>query len=794
MSSTPSGRAHEAIRLHPSRWLRLPDGGGLPDDDLARRHRQIVWLAWLHVLAVLVGAHLIGDPLHHGLLEALPVAGLALLASAPRLPMSVRMAASTLALLTYSAILVHQTGGLIEAHFHYFVVVVIVSLYQSWVPFLLGVTFVILHHGMMGVLDPTTVFNHAAAQQRPWHWAGVHGGFILAQSIAALVTWRVNEDSLQRQRAAAAATGSALRDLAEAQAVARIGSWHWDPVTQRLRWSDEMYRIAGLEPDGEDLPQHTFLDMLDPSDRPKVAAAFERAVEHGSPIEVAARFERADGQVLDVEVRGAAEAVEGGLTALTGTCQDVTEQVALRAAVERQAFHDPLTDLGNRAHFLDRLDHALARRRRSEDPVTVVVVDLDGFKDINDSLGHQAGDAILATVGGRIRETVRDADTVARLAGDEFAVLFDPADLGFACGLAERLRTAIADPIPVGTRTVTVQASCGVATADAQRDAQELLRDADVAMFAAKRSKDRQVAVFTPAMLSEVVDRVTRLSELQTALDADQFELHFQPFVDLASGEVLGAEALLRWNHPERGWIPPSEFVPVAERSGLIVPIGRWVVREAIHGLVRLRAELGPDQLVSINVSPVQLSSDLAEVVIAALERSAIPPRNVLLELTESDLVVDDPEVMAQLDRLRATGVRLAIDDFGTGYSSLGYLQQLAVDVLKIDRSFVDGVAQDHDRRSLVRTILELARSLGLDTVAEGIERPEDAEVLLRYGCDTGQGFYYARPVPLEELIATWADRRRPLPGTSEAGLPRIGGPTRMEAVNASSRADRHVG
>lgn len=435
---------------------------------------------------------------------------------------------------------------------------------------------------------------------------------------------------------------------------------------------------------------------------------------------------------------------------------DVTERTLLEIELRHQAFHDDLSGLANRALFNDRAEHALVRAMRTGADVAVMVIDLDGFKDVNDSLGHEAGDALLRVVSNHLLSATRASDTVARLGGDEFGVLMEdlsgPAE---ALETAERLAGRLRQAAMVDNADFRVTASIGVATSGrTATSVSSLLRDADIAMYAAKRAGKDAVRLFQPSMHDEAKERFQLQSELKAAIDRGEFTLYYQPSFLLKTGELEGFEALVRWEHPILGLIPPDRFIPLAEETGLIVPLGRWVLWEATRQLAAWQSVPGAAELtMAINISARQMREvGLAEDIGAAIAAAGLTPGQIVIEVTEGTLIHNSTEVASILHRLKATGVRIAIDDFGTGYSSLSYLQDLPIDILKIDKAFVSPtVARDDDSPSLVGAILNLARTLGLSSVAEGIERPEQLALLETSGCDTGQGFLWAPPLTADD-------------------------------------------
>jgi diguanylate cyclase (GGDEF)-like protein/PAS domain S-box-containing protein len=440
--------------------------------------------------------------------------------------------------------------------------------------------------------------------------------------------------------------------------------------------------------------------------------------------------------------------------------QDVTARKMLERELTHSAFHDSLTGLPNRALLRDRLETAIARSARGPQGLAVLFMDLDNFKTVNDGLGHGVGDDLLRTLAERFRTVLRPEDTIARMGGDEFAIVAESlVDTEMASGIAERILAVLRSPIRVGDTTVHVGASIGIALADKGSSAEQLLRDADAAMYAAKAAGKGGFQIFVPAMHQRVLERLAMEADLRLALERDEFVLHFQPTIRLTDDSVTGFEALLRWQHPS-GLVSPVDFIPLAEETGLIVPIGRWVLQEACMEAVAW-PQAGAPLDVAVNVSVRQLDSpELLDDVRHALAVSGLAPERLVLEITESTLVTNPVAVAECLGRIKSLGVRIAIDDFGTGYSSLAYLRRFPIDILKIDRAFVDGISSDNAADALVRSLVDLGRSLSLETVAEGIEKPEQAGRLREDGCELGQGFFFARPMA-RDLVAEFLGRDR---------------------------------
>ena len=446
--------------------------------------------------------------------------------------------------------------------------------------------------------------------------------------------------------------------------------------------------------------------------------------------------------------------------------RDVSERKAFEEQLAHQAFHDAVTGLANRALFKDRVEHMIRRQARDNLPVSILFMDLDDFKTINDSLGHAAGDRLLGEVGERLKNSLREADTAARLGGDEFAILLEDGGDGVdAAEVAARILASLEAPFHLEGKEVFVRASIGIASADARlggpEGAEELLRNADVAMYMAKEAGKGLYQVFEPAMHDTALLRLELKADLQRAVDNDEFVLHYQPVIELETGRIEGLEALIRWQHPQRGLVAPLDFIPLAEETGLIVPIGRWVLREACMQARRLqeRFELSPASHMAVNLSARQLQRpEIVGEIAQTLQEAELHPHSLVLEITESVMMQDMDLSIQRLAELKELGVRLAVDDFGTGYSSLNYIRRFPVDILKVDKSFVDGVDEGGEESALTAAIIELAGILRLRPVAEGIEHADQLDKLLALRCDLGQGFYFAEPLPLagvDDLLTT---------------------------------------
>ena len=560
--------------------------------------------------------------------------------------------------------------------------------------------------------------------------------------------------------AALETTGDQLR---EAQVVAKVGIWEWDIPTNLVRWSDELYRIFGVTPQAFPGTFESYMAAVHPDDRALVTAAIDRSLQTLEPFDFAHRCQLPDGTIRSLQCRGRVRSVDGRPVRMTGAAQDVTAQREAAEALSHLALHDPLTALPNRSLFMDRLAQALHRLDRRERVLAVLFVDLDRFKAINDRFGHAAGDETLLAVGGRLREVLRPHDTVARLGGDEFVVLCeDLEDDRAAVRVAERVLAALGRPILCADHTVVSSASIGIALtrrSDTTPDA--LLRDADMAMYRAKETGRNRIEVFDNSARLRRQARVQIAEELRLGVDAGQLRVVYQPIVHLGQATPAGVEALVRWQHPRRGLLAPAEFIEVAEDTGLVVPLGAWVLRQACRDLTEVldRGAVGGSELVmSVNLSARQLNPPgLLPMVEQVLSDFGLEPWRLCFEITESILMDDVDLAIAVLSRLRELGVRLAIDDFGTGYSSLGYLRRFPVDIVKLDRAFVAGLGSDSAADAIAAAVINLGHALGLSVIAEGVENEDQLTVLRALRCDRAQGYLWSAPqaaAPLAEWIA----------------------------------------
>ena len=563
----------------------------------------------------------------------------------------------------------------------------------------------------------------------------------------------------------AALLGAALREqqlleglrhseerYALASRAAADGLWEWDAATGATYLSDRARQLLGV---GGESVAETILDAIHPDDRDQVREALLAAVaEPDVPTQVEARVLHPDGAIRWVVVRAlGVGGPSGTATGLVGSLSDIDQRKTLEEQLRRAALFDHVTGLPNRRLFLDRLTHALEQpRRRASARFAVLFLDLDGFKLVNDSLGHLMGDELLKVVAERLRSDLRSVDTAARFGGDEFAVLLTdpvPEDL---LVVARRIQQRIAEPVRLGDQEVTVTASIGIATsATGYTEAEDVLRDADIAMYRAKESERGTACLFDPDMHEHALDRLRTRTALAQAIEHHEFVVHYQPVVDLANPVVTEFEALVRWQHPERGLIPPGEFLPYLESNQSVVQLGRHVLDQVCADLA-VWQRTHPDVTVAVNLSNREFwSPDLRATVAECLDRHEVPASALVLETTES-VVMSDPDGAREImDGLRSMGARVRIDDFGTGHSSMHVLRTFPVDALKLDGSYVAGLGPQGQAKDLVAAILALGRALGIQVHAEWVETPEQAEALRELGCRAGQGWYFARPMPAEQ-------------------------------------------
>lgn len=613
---------------------------------------------------------------------------------------------------------------------------------------------------------------------RPWGRLGIHrqtpdpepwktADIELVQTVADQLAIAVQQaqtlaqaqcELRQRQRAESR--------LKEAQRIAHTGNWELYLPTQHLTWSEEMFRIYGFSPRQEPPTLEEQLATLDPSDRDRWRQQFTESGRTGHLLNLEGAILRPDGSRRFVHLLGQAQRnALGAITSLVGTLTDITDRKLIEDRLAYEALHDPLTGSPNRAFFMEQLNAAVAVAKASPAVLfAVLFIDLDRFKVINDSLGHLVGDQLLIECAHRLGSVVREGDLVARLGGDEFAVLLNPITvIDDALRVADRIHHVLQTPLVLGGREIFISASVGIASnLTGAVESVDFLRDADTAMYRAKENGRGQSALFDPAMYEQVTTRLTLENDLQRAIDRHELTLHYQPIVDLARHQLVGFEALVRWHHPRWGLIPPSTFIPLAEETGLILAIGEWIQLAACQQLQQWRQRRPEAQnlIVSVNLSVKQFANPrLIDTIDEALTATGLSNEHLRLEITESALIETPKTAELILKALRDRGIQLGIDDFGTGYSSLSMVHQFPMQILKIDRSFIQSMEGDRRGVAMVQAILALAQSLGMAAIAEGVETQSQLAQLRQLGCPYAQGYYFSPPLPApeaEHLLLHW--------------------------------------
>ena len=552
--------------------------------------------------------------------------------------------------------------------------------------------------------------------------------------------------------------------LAAAQEMAHVGSVEWDALEDRVWRSDEYCRIHGLPVTADGL-RGSLLSAVHPGDRERVVDIWNELMAHGTSVDFTYRVEVPDGGIRWVYARATLERNDDGdPVKMLGTALDITDRKLGEEALERLAFRDPLTGLANRALLAESIEQAIAKCGERGTQVGVLFLDVDRFKVINDGLGHAAGDSLLVQLASRLLEAVRPEDTLARFAGDEFVIVCTDMSEDTAQKLACRIRSAVQAPFVLLEREVFVDVSIGIAISSDGDTPESLLHNSDAAMYRAKVSGRSKAIVFDEAMHRRAELRLVVESELPRAIERDQLRVHYQPVMDVETGEPIGFEALLRWLHPEHGLIGPDSFIPVAEETGQIVPIGLWVLNEAIEQMQQWKANVAGAEnwRISVNLSARQLQDPGLHAAVAdAITTAGIEPVALVLEITESVLMDDADQSLRTLTRLRSLGIGIAVDDFGTGYSSLSYLKRFPVTSLKIDRSFTEGLGgSDVHAGPIVEAIAAMGRALGLRVVAEGVETSEQLSELSRMQVQFAQGYLWSPALPADRVPDWFAKHR----------------------------------
>jgi len=562
--------------------------------------------------------------------------------------------------------------------------------------------------------------------------------------------------------------------LARAQRLARLGNWEWDLTSGKLHWSEEMYHLFGIDPGNGEPSRDTQLERVHPEDKDSVSRALVEALRKVRPYGFDFRIVLPDG--TERSVHEEAEVIfdkNGAAIRMVGATQDISERKEVEGQIRLLAYYDGLTLLPNRRLFMEKLDLALENARRREGSLAVLFLDLDRFKQINDTLGHGAGDRLLQGVAERLRKCLRSSDAVARgealnltddvarLGGDEFIVSITNVTRGEdAARVARRLQEALEQPFKLDENEVFVTASIGISLFPQDgTDLESLLKNADAAMYHAKDAGRSNYQFYSKSMNAAALQRLTLENKLRRALERGEFQLYFQPQIDVRSWSIIGAEALIRWRHPDLGLIQPVDFIALAEETGLILPIGEWVLRTAC-AQAKAWQDAGHEPLVmAINISGRQFhDKNLAQTIGQTIGAIALDPRRVELEITESVLMHSVDETVNTLKTLRAMGPRIAVDDFGTGYSSLSYLRRFPIDTLKLDQSFIQDSVKDRGTAAIVAGVIDMAHGLGLEVIAEGVETAEQRTLLFQDGCHIMQGYLFGRPVPapeFEQLLVT---------------------------------------
>jgi diguanylate cyclase (GGDEF)-like protein/PAS domain S-box-containing protein len=541
-----------------------------------------------------------------------------------------------------------------------------------------------------------------------------------------------------------------LRQI-HAHKVAKLGYWDWDIVSHEIYWSDEVYELLAIGKEEFPTKQQALQARVFPEDLKKFKYTLKQTMKYGTSYSLEYSVNRPDGKFQRVYEH--AELIkddQGKAIRLMGIIQDITDRYLAQQKIQYQAFYDELTGLPNRTLFADRLDHALQMLERNDEEVAVFIIDLDRFKNINDSLGHDIGDGFLQAAASKLKKIIRSNDTLARLGGDEFALIIESVkSLDCIVKVVEKLLDVLSQPLIIENNELISTGSVGIAISSKQsRDKDTLLKQADLAMYEAKRQGGNSYRFYNSEMKSYATQLLKLENDLRKALERKELVLFYQPKCSVETGEVLGMEALVRWRHPEKGLVSPLDFISIAEETGLIIPMGSWAIEEACRQTL-IWHQQGFDKLVvSINISARQFHhKGFEEEVLQIIKRVGIKPENVDLEVTESCTMNNIDKAVRILNVFRNQGIRISMDDFGTGFSSLSYLNQLPLDILKIDRAFIKDISHDTENGELAKLIINMAKTLGLGVIAEGIETQYQLDFLRKYQCDEFQGYLSSAPV-----------------------------------------------
>jgi len=521
--------------------------------------------------------------------------------------------------------------------------------------------------------------------------------------------------------------------------------------------------MLGYKEDELDNSYRTWVTHMHPDDRRKLFEEAKKAIQNRTPLHCKHRIKHKDGRWICVLNRGKAFYNEDGkVIMISGFQTDITKEILALEEVEKQknilhhqAHHDALTGLPNKILFMDRLEQAIKKAKRSFNKIAVLFIDLDNFKKINDSMGHDTGDEVLVQVATRLQNCIRKSDTLARLGGDEFIIIIDEIkDKDLAIHLAQKLVLAMSEPLHVKGQDTYITNSVGVSIfPEDGYDANTLLKNADAAMYKAKDDGKNSYQFYKEEMTEKAFERLLMENSLRQALENEEFVVHYQPQIDTKTEELVGMEALVRWNHPSMGLVPPSKFIPLAEETGLIVQLDRWVMKTAMNQISKWNSQNAENKFVSLNLSMKQLDQkDFLEFVKKSLHETKCLPSFLELEITESQIMKDAKKCIHILEKVKELGILISIDDFGTGYSSLSYLKKFPISKIKIDQSFVRDLPTDEDDVALVKAIISIAKNLNLSTIAEGVETNEQREFMLKHGCDKIQGYFYSKPIPADEM------------------------------------------